>query len=452
MNLNLERFQKFVLFLLLFTLIPLWNIPHTIAARYSAEALLLAIIFVSKPNWPLFFQTNKVLLLFFVYLLIQLLFFSNNYSLAFSNFRAEWMHFILFSLIGAGAGLILGKGAPKKILLYLGIAFSIPLYIHLALSLVKGISTGGIPWGYWGINEIHGDFGYPAMQASILLLSYYLYQAKSKATKLSTLGLIIVCIASPLLAGSRGGTGFTIAAIVLTLMLYPLLSCPIKADPKRNLVQLLLVIALIITTFQIGLMKDPGRWGGIFSRLSTGLQGDPTTVYCKGIQHLENELISKGIAITPEIQKGLQSVVDGDGSRMMAARSGYELAVRHPMGIDQSKQAYQIAIAEICDGPPNIFIAHAHNSWIDTALAIGIPGAALLLIVMLQYAKLGWVTAKLGNLSSPYGIALFTSASMWIFRGLLDSTMRDQMLEMQAFIFALLLGLILAQNKMGINK
>jgi O-antigen ligase len=124
------------------------------------------------------------------------------------------------------------------------------------------------------------------------------------------------------------------------------------------------------------------------------------------------------------------------------------LSLNNPMGIDQSKQAYQQAITHYCGAIPKIFIAHAHNAWIDTALAIGIPGAALLLLVLLNYAKIGLIAFKGHSISSSFGLALFASSSMWILRGLLDSTMRDQMLEMQAFIFATLAGIILTQNNL----
>lgn len=445
MNLKLGQAQKFIIWPLLVIVIALWNIPHTIAGRYICEGLLLLIVIAYKPNWRLFFSANKPLLIFFAYLFIQLLFFSTNYQLAFSNFRAEWMHFILFSIIGAGVGLIFGKNGSNKILLYLGIAFSIPLYIHLTLSLIKGISLGAIPWRYWGINEIHGDFGYPALEASILFLTFFLFEEKNKLNKALVIILIGLCIASPLLAASRGGTGFTIASILFVFISYLALLKRTQAEVKMKLVQLLIIIIAVLGVFKLGLVVDPDRWGGIFSRLSVGLQGNPTVTYCNGIDSLEQELLNKGISITPEIQKGLNSVVDGDGSRMMAARSGFDLMREHPMGVNQSKQAYQTAMIEACNAPPKIFMAHAHNGWIDTALAIGIPGALLLLIVILQYARLGWVALKNISITSSYGMALFASAIMWILRGFLDSTLRDQMLEMQAFIFALLLGVILTK-------
>jgi len=444
---NLDRFLKIIFFILLLTLIPLWNIPNTIAGRYICEGLMLILVISHKPDWRLFFRTNKILLIFFAYLFIQLIFFSNNHQLAFSNFRAEWMHFILFSIIGAGVGLILGEYKSSKILLFLGIAFSIPLYIHLALSIIKGITLGAIPWGYWGINQIHGDFGYPALEASILFSTFYLFEAKKRSIKILTIILISACIASPLLAKSRGGIGFVLLGILFVYISHCFYNREIKVNSIKKIVQLLITILTLLGVLTIGFAIDPDRWGGMFPRIGVGLQGNPTDTYCKGIDILKQEMLNKGITITPEIQKGLNSVVDGDGGRMMAARSGYELMRKHPMGLDQSKQAFQTAIIEECQGAPKIFISHAHNGWIDTGLAIGVLGLLLLLLVMVQYARLGWDAAKKYDESSPYGMALLASAILWTARGFLDSTLRDQMLEMQAFIFALLLGVILMKAK-----
>ena len=452
MNLKLGQAQKFILWPLLFILIALWNIPHTIAGRYICEGLLLIAVLAYKPNWKLFFSANKALPIFFAYLLIQLLFFSTNYQEAFSNFRAEWMHFILFSVIGAGAGLTLGKSGSIKVLFLLGIAFSIPLYIHLSLSLLKAFELGAIPWGYWGINEIHGDLGYTALQASTLLFAYYFYQDKKNSKRLITLALIAVCVASPLLAGSRGGTGFVLIALLLVAIAYFFLSEGINIGLKNKIIGTLSALILITSIYQIGLMSDPNRWGGVISRLSIGLQGNPGDVYCNGITTLEDAIKSKGVIITPSIQKGLNSIVDGDGARVMAARSGAALTLDSPMGINQSKQAYQQAIVHKCNGQPAIFISHTHNAWIDTALAIGLPGAFLLLITLLVYAVRGYQALKGTTPTvSGFGIALFTSSCIWIARGVLDSTQRDQMLEMQAFILAFLLAIILAK-KTELNK
>lgn len=444
---NLERLQNLIFFPLLFILIPLWNIPHTIAGRYICEGLLLIAVLTYRPNWRPFFNANKALLIFIAYLFIQLLFFSTNYQLAFSNFRAEWMHFILFSIIGAGLGLIYREKSSLKILLYLGIAFSTPLYLHLTLFAVKIIATKSLPWGYWGINEIHGDLGYTALQASMLLCTYFLFSSKKSFKIFWAILLITPCILSPLLAMSRGGTLFSVVAISLTTLAYILFGSMGKVSIKKFGLALTGILLTGFIVIQVGLKAQPERWGGITSRISLGFQAKASDVFCNGAEYLEQYLKENGVNITPQLAKDLQSIKDGDGQRVIAARSGASLIAKYPMGINQSKQAYQQAIIEYCQKNPEIFISHTHNAWIDTALAIGIPGVILLMLSLLQYAKQGYsaATRKSSNALCAFGIALFTSAFLWLIRGFFDSTMRDQMLEMQAFCFSLLLGLIISK-------
>jgi hypothetical protein len=358
------------------------------------------------------------------------------------------MHFILFSIIGAGTGLVLGRKNPQQFLLYFGIAFSIPLCLHLILAVFKGIYIGAIPWGYWGINLIHGDFAYPALEAIILFCCFYFFQARGKISRYLTIFFIVICIASPLLAASRGGVGFTLISAIFVVITYFLFDKTNKVGKQKKILFLISIPILMISIYKIGVISAPNRWGGILSRVAVGLEGNPSKVYCEGIGALEDALKNKGIEITPSIQRGLDSVVDGDGARMMAARAGLVLAYEHPMGINQSKEAYQQAITKYCGSLPKIFIAHAHNAWVDTALAIGIPGAILLLLVLINYSRIGFISFRSHLTASSFGLALFASSSIWILRGLLDSTMRDQMLEMQAFIFAALAGIIVMQNKL----
>ena len=436
------RIKVFLFLFPLFGFIQLWNIPHTIALRYLLGLMLFIIVIISKPDWIRFLKSSSFLVIFFAYLIFQLIFFSTDFNLAIHNFRAEWMEFILFSIVGAGTGLLIGKRGPKNILLYLGIAFSVPLYIHLILSIKKGIEISGIPWHYWGINEIHGDLGYTALQASIFLFVYFLYQTKSLLEKILVLGLISACIASPLLADSRGGTAFVLCSILFITAI----SLFSKNTKKIKLITIVCVALTIGATIKIGITFDPTRWEGVISRIEMGLKGDSTEIYCQGINSLRKELINEGVEITPQIQAKLNSIEDGDGARMLAARSGLKMIALNPMGINQSKQAYQSAISKACASPPKLFISHTHNGWIDTALSIGVPGALLLLAVMFAYAKKGFGSLRSNIQILPYSMALFTTSVIWIIRGLFDSTFRDQMLEMQGFTLALLLGILLVKQ------
>lgn len=445
---------KPILFLVaLYGLIAIWNIPHTIAARYAFEGLLLILLISTRLDWTLFFSKSKLLLVFIAYLFFQLAFFSSDLTMALRSFKSEWMHFIFFSVIGAGAGLLLGQRKNQNLLLYLGLAFAAPVLLHLCMSTIKAVETGEIPWRYWGIHDIHGDLGYAGLQASIFFTVYLLTQASTRLQKTGVLILLLACVVSPLIAQSRGGVLFVVLATATTFIAYYAIHQRRQPFRMKYIAALCLSILCVGGIIKMGITVDPNRWGSVFTKAMIGLHGDPRSVYCDGIESLRESLQQDGVVVTPEIELAIKSVEDGDGARIMAARSGLQLLGHHPMGVNGSKQAYQMAVTQFCGKPPAIFISHTHNAWIDTALAIGIPGAILLLLVMLNYAFSGYQLNRLQKTINPFAFALLISACVWILRGVLDSTLRDQMLEMQAFMLAFLLAIALqSQVPRPLNK
>jgi hypothetical protein len=446
MNLDIQKLQKNTLFVLTFILISLWNIPHTIAGRYACEALLLIIIIACKPNWGIFYKANKYLVAFTLYILIHWLFFSTNHRIAFDNFRAEWMHFILFSVIGGGLGLIIGKNYNVRyMLVYLGVAFSIPLFIHLFLFFLKIYEQKVLFSGFVGISETHGPLAYASLQASILFFTYLIYQTRNNLEKALIGLLILICLISPLVASSRGGIGFVILTLIFIYTLHCFLKPGPSITPQKKVIGIISVLLISLVTYLSAAKLDPQRWNGGISRIADGLRENPINVFCTGKSFTSNNLEKNSIDLDKDQSVGIELAFDGDVSRVLVGRAGIILAAKNPLGFDGSKNGYQLAIFSECGKVPALTISNAHNGWIDTSLALGIPGALLLLIVFLRYAKVGWTEGHNDSEVTPFAIALFASTSLWLLRGLVDSTLRDQMLEIQAFIFALLLGLIVAK-------
>jgi len=81
-------------------------------------------------------------------------------------------------------------------------------------------------------------------------------------------------------------------------------------------------------------------------------------------------------------------------------------------------------------------MAHTHNGWIDTMLAIGWLGAALYLGVLLAYLRQGWACLRSDGPVRSWGLVLVALSVFWIVRGGTDSVFRDHMLEMQGFMLA----------------
>jgi O-Antigen ligase len=447
MIINRTKIIEVIFFIALFLLLPLWNLPNTIALRYLLSLLLLIFVIFSDVDWKNFFKNNLLLIVLFFYILIQLIFFSTNFKLALHNFKSEWLKFILFAIAGIGCGKILHTKKIPNLLFYLGFFFAIPLIIHLFLSVWKGITIGHVPVGYWGINKTHGDLAYTAIHATIFLMVFYLFQANTFSQKFFTFALLSACIFSPLIASSRGGTAFVFLSIITILIFNNFIKIRSRWSPKHLILYTLGVGVLILGVYKVGEAFDPHRWNGTISRLEMGFKGDALRINCDGIESLETTLREEGVIITPQIAGILDSIKDGDGARMMAARTAIRLIPQHWMGINQSKLGYDLALEQACGHQPKIELSNAHNGWLDTALAIGFFGAILYFLVCCNFFRQGLKTCFKVTLDIiPYGVALSSLSIVWIIRSLFDSAQRDQMLEMQIFTLCLLSSYTLSKD------
>jgi O-antigen ligase len=441
MTLTTAKLKDFIFYLALFSLIPLWNIPHTIAARYVCEAVLLILVFCYPLNWGPILDRSKLIFVFVIYLLIQIFFFSSDLKVALLNFKSEWMHFILFLLAGAGSGLLIAIKQMPNILLYLGFAFSVPILIHLTLFAIKGFSVRYIPWGYWGLSDIHGDLAYSSLQATIFLSVFLLCQAKQFSNKVLSVLLLFACVISIVLAQSRGGLLFIALSGLLTWITFIFFTRSSNSFNLKNVaLAFLLLLALGLIT-ALASHHNPQKWLESPIRALSALKSDPFLGLCSAQNTAPlNDKSEIQTTLNPEQIEARARIMHGDSARVILAKAGFELSAAYPFGFNGSKEAYQQAIIKHCGRAPFVEYSHTHNAWIDTSLAIGIPGAILLLLVMLNNGWQGFRMTKQGNKINPFALALFVSAGIWILRGMLDSTLRDQMLEMQAFILAFLLA------------
>ncbi len=441
-----KRYRKQLILLCLVGLFAIWNIPNTIAARYIFESILVLILLTYKINWIDYLKKLKLLVIFFIYLSFQILLFSSNLEIALKNFKSEWMHFIIFSLIGVGAGHALRNFNYEKNLLYLGFACIVPILIHLALLFFEIVNSHRSPWGYLGIHENHGDLGYASLQGSIFFITFLICQAKSKIQKLIALFAISICIISTLIAVSRGGLVFTLIVIGLALLIPIIFPKKSSSSHVKIILSFTFLILISVITIKLSSQNELGRWSNLSSRIEIGLSGNIIPLYCNGINQVNVFGKSSDQSNKIEIES-----LSGDSLRIMALRISPYLVMGNIMGINNSKHAYQEAIVQICENPPAVFLSHAHNAWVDTALSIGLAGSLILLI---YYIYLVIISAKiLATLDkcSPYAFALFLSSLIWLIRGIADSTLRDQMLEMQALVLPFLF-IMSQKNACKINR
>jgi O-antigen ligase len=407
--------------------------------------ILIGLMVWKKPNLIAYLKVQPIFIALCVYLLIHIFFISDNLTLAIKSFNQEWLKFIIFTLLGASIGIYFSSKYNKDVFLWLGGAFSFPLIIHLTLALLKTIEVGSIPFGFSGLSESHGDLGYTALQSSIFLSVFILLGTENHFKKSWASFLLFCCLLSPYLAQSRGGLIFVTLSILLIITIF--YSTKSKLGTFKNIL-LTTFLTLLICFFSIKITSIalPSKWVNMDQRIEIGLIGNPIEIVCSGPQKIIEDLNGRKIPITDELKEIINDVNAGTSSRVTVARAGIQLLLENPMGINGSKNAYELAISQKCS--PTIIMSNTHNGWLDLALALGIPGLLIFLMLFISYS---WVGIKVLKQNNAYimmsGLGIIATGTIWMLRGILDATSRDQMLEMQAFCLALFSGLIFQNIK-----
>lgn len=401
----------------------------TIALRNLALACLLVCLawqFRSirgelRFGWPI--------LLWAAYLLLFPLM-ADDHQTAWKSLGGQWGRGLLAMVAGGGAAVILSRRLPVgNVLLLLGAISAVPNLVHLAMFAWRAVEGGSLPWGYWGRETHHADLGYAAGHATIFLMAAFI--TGEKRIRWLAVLLSLAAVLSTLAANSRAGVAFAVFGAMLILV--PSLFVRSLRDNRRVLRMVGLGAMGVVAVFVFAFNVDP-RWHNLTSELQPGFLGQPVQIECEGAPAISDAVLTKYGSLDRS-EWAIEGVVRGDGSRIVLLRAGIELAASHPWGSDGSRQAFQKLLRQVCPEPA-IRMAHTHNGWIDTMLAIGWLGAALYLGVLLAYLRQGWACLRSDGPVRSWGLVLVALSVFWIVRGGTDSVFRDHMLEMQGFMLA----------------
>ncbi len=429
---------------LLLILIPVWNIPHTMAVRNITAGLLLILVIFNNRDWLIYLRSSKPLIAFSVYLLFFILFVASDQLETIKNINSEWLKFILYSILGGAIGLHFAKYTIKNLFFFLGFCFAIPLLIHIGLFSIESLKQQAIPWGYAGLSLSHGDLGYSALQGTIFLSTCLFFFNNSKKLAISLLLLISLMLISVVIARSRGGLIFIILSFMAVAFLSIITTKKINLSKKIALGFFLVLSLFAVTKIMTGLFPD--KWKNFDSKVTIGLMGDPISINCNGTKEIEKEFTFKKLPITQEDKETIADINAGTAARIVTLRAGLRLLEENYLGINASRDGYQIALGKLCD--PQIKMSNTHNGWLDSALGIGVAGALILLSIYINniFIAINAIQQKIKG-SEAAAAALFVTSFIWILRNFLDTAQRDQMLEMQGFSMALLAGILL-KNKL----
>ncbi len=409
-------------------------ISHTIALRNTLLAILLVIALWTGWHERRMFETWRVrsapwpILLWAIYL-IAFPELSADPAVAWASFWSQWGKSLMAMLAGATVAWWVAKSGYGSIHV-LAIGASVPIVLYASMLAWKTASTGVIAWGYTGIEEHHGILGYAAAQAA-LLLSVAWICGKGRSRTLALL-LMMMAISSMVVVRSRGGLIFLLLAVVLVFAA----SLRNSSPERRKIIGVAALVLTLVAGAAASLaVRSDARWHGLSDRLSAGWLGDALTIHCDGYESIEDE-ITERYGVGDRAKRVKDSIVDGDAIRVIMLRGAVSLLLDHPWGLDGSRSSFQKRLLEICAEPTGN-MSHSHNGWLDTGLAIGLPGALLYLLVLLYFLRVGLRAIDMGTPDAyPWGVVLVSTSIFWALRAAVDSCFRDHMLEMQGFLLA----------------
>lgn len=411
-------------------------------------------------------------------------------DVAWANLREQWGLSIATWLVGLGAVWLLGERGPSLWALAVASAFLAGLHLVLSLMAWAGLFGGQVssglpveamwaalkstfdassglpwrwqsfPWGFRGFDPMHGNLGYTATQAVALFAVCLLLGWRRQKLRWILGGAfgIVLCFLSVVVANSRGAVLFSLMVLLVAVAVFFFRlrqavpsgrgqTSPRLLNYKVVLLFLLLAVALILVQ---SIRKD-ARWHAMVDKVRAAFMvEDPVGFLCNGVSPSVTEKIQARFA-TRDSQYVQQLIegLGGDGGRILLMRAGFELMLHQPLGLDGSRHTYKKLIEERCGHPPAMEFAHAHQGWIDTALALGWGGGLLLACLMLYFVWAGWrgVAHEAGW---PWAFALLLLASFWFLRGFADSVYREHYLQMQALLLGYLFGRMTLANRQAL--
>jgi hydrogenase-4 membrane subunit HyfE len=425
---------------------------------------------------------NKIPLVIVLWIIFICLFpfWAKQPDVAWQNLRGQWVQSILALGVGFFVVLVLGRRGPSLWALALASAF--PNFLHLLLSVAAWIGLLGrdypgdmsilavwsavthvvgsssittwsfqhFPWGFRGLDPMHGNLGYAACQA-IALLSVCFYSAWRTQIQTRMWGAalgITFCVLSILIANSRGAViyGVFMLALAALISVFRFKNAGASMhsryrETRRSLfsVAMLAILSLIFfATFQS--VKHDARWYSMVDKIKIGvLADDPADFLCNGVsKEMAAQIRGRFTGRGPEYADTLISGLEGqDGGRILLMRAGLGLVLESPRGLDGSRHSYQKLMEEKCGHPPVLQFAHSHQGWIDMSLALGWGGVLIFASLMSYFLLAGWRNMQNEDIR-PWSFALFLISAFWILRGFADSVYREHYLQMQVVLLGYL--------------
>lgn len=427
--------------ILLAGLIFIWPIEHTIALRYVLGAMLLiAAVFWLLPQSRNMMAELKslpvsmtclflgALTLWFV---AQSLWIAPEAHWVWQELKGQWIKDLMFW----GLGLVLGAGClqlnanvGRKWLLGLVVGLTGIVLWNIGTCLWLWIITGQMP-------VMHNVTGAKATDSYVnnMLLAFLVGDLLARDrheiflpwAKTISIILVILCTMNTAFIGARNGwIGLGMLAFSGIVVHY--INGWQKVG-KKALIFLPVLISLVVVGAWTSWKTDP-RWNSLKDTLPIAWDIDTHKAWLNKVKYPY-----------PFLPNG-QQVDESNYERPAWIHAGLRLVADRPLGAGFSRHAFGHELARLYPESEVSPGTHSHSGMIDFAVGAGIPGVILWLGFVVSLVCFGGIAYFRYGVAA--GLVLVFLTSGFFGRSLLDSSMRDHMLEEFLFVSAFLLPTI----------
>ncbi len=419
-----------LLVVLVSLLVFVWPIPNTISLRdlllvvvLSLSGYLAYCCHVSREMW----HTVRIPLGFYfvlsAWILIVALFVSSETAWSLAEIKGQWLKATVALVAGAlTGGVALHNSRFHHLILFFAV-FALLAHIFYidAWSVIQFARDDRLPKYVVGLTEGSDKSSYLTNMLFCFLLAEAVIRISNHQRVLPvnhlTLGALIgVTLFSAHVEGMRNGVielGF-ILFIAGTIFM-------VNRHKRFSSASVMTVFVIMIVTLSFLNVRNDSRWQSFWETVPIALD-------------TENLAWTNILLPQPRLSDG-QTVDWSNYSRIARIKAGIEIVKDNPLGVGFGRNAFGHAVK----AKYGLETSHSHSGFIDLAVGIGVPGAMLWVLFLGSLWLIGYRGASNNQFE---GLVLLFLVSGFGLRMILDSTVRDHMLQMFLFLGAMLAVLV----------
>lgn len=442
-----------------------WPIPGTIAVRNSLSAILLLVLLVA--SWQMRLQAAPSLSalrlplaifgLLTGWIILVIAGWAAEPALSWRELWAQWMQPVLCGLAGyllARLAIARGPSGAQALLKMVFYTLFLQVLLHDVLDAAYLLATGEPPFrqapvlylpiffkifqegGTWTqafIGQYFEKFSFVNNTFAAILIAEILQRTIEKRRWLDLpnwllgLSLLLVLLCSYWLRVRNGNLGLVFLIIVAGLMTL------VRIRHRFKLHNLLLVLSIAgVGVMGIGaaFWKSDSRWQSFAETVPIALDTETHKAW-----------LSRSIAPYPRLSNGAE-VDPSNYERLAWIKEGLKLGWENPLGTGLNRNAFFDGLDRKYQMNGAIRGGHSHSGVVDFFIANGLPGLLLWFAFLLSLTVLGWRTFAGTHMA--LGLMLIFLISGFFSRSLVDSNIRDHVLQQFLFMVAMFASLCAA--------